>query len=116
MALPLIEELTPPPDPWATAQRLADLPHLLFFDSADRDAPAQLNRYSFITADPVEWIEAHSETSGRETLDQLQRWLKQHHVEPCGVPFPGGVAGLFGYGLGHWFEKLPRPKIDEFYI
>src|SRR5262245_48833977 len=116
MALPLIEELSPPPDPWATARQLADLPHLLFLDSADREAPAELNRYSFLTADPVKSIESYSDTSGRDTFDPLQRWLTQHHVEPCGVPFPGGVAGLFGYGLGRCFENLPQSRIDEFQV
>src|SRR5689334_5105646 len=33
-AVPLVEELTPAPDPWDVARRLAHLPHLLFLDSA----------------------------------------------------------------------------------
>src|SRR5438093_32524 len=47
---PLVEELTPDPDPWDVCRRLAGLPRLLFLDSASPH-PA-LGRYSFVTADP----------------------------------------------------------------
>src|SRR5437763_1555185 len=39
-AEPLVEELTPAPDPWEAARRLAGHPHLLFLDSATPDTPA----------------------------------------------------------------------------
>jgi len=29
-------------------------------------------------------------------------------------PFQGGAAGLFGYGICHELEKIPRPRFDEF--
>ena len=35
-------------------RRLAGLPHVVFFDSAMRHP--QLGRYSFVAADPVEWL------------------------------------------------------------
>jgi para-aminobenzoate synthetase component 1 len=47
---PLVEELTPAPDPFETARRFAHLPHLLFLDSADRHSAR--GRYSFLSADP----------------------------------------------------------------
>ena len=53
--LPLVEELVPARDPWNVARKLAHLPHLLFLDSADRDSPH--GRYSYVAADPAEWIE-----------------------------------------------------------
>jgi para-aminobenzoate synthetase component 1 len=31
-------------------------------------------------------------------------------------PFQGGAAGLFGYGLCHHVERLPRPGRDEFEV
>jgi para-aminobenzoate synthetase component 1 len=31
-------------------------------------------------------------------------------------PFQGGLAGLFGYGLGNAIESLPQPRIDEFQV
>jgi para-aminobenzoate synthetase component 1 len=30
-------------------------------------------------------------------------------------PFQGGLAGLFGYGLCHTLERIPRPRLDEFH-
>src|SRR5437879_10823925 len=51
-SLPWVEELTPAPEPEEIFLRLADLPQVLFFDSALRH-PA-LGRYSFLTADPFE--------------------------------------------------------------
>ncbi len=114
MALPLIEELTPPPDPWQTARRLADLPHLLFLDSADDAAGPAINRYSFVTADPVRWLESRTDEARPTTFHDVQQLVVENRFDECGMPFPGGVAGLFGYGLGHLTEKLPRPGYDEF--
>src|SRR5947209_19912705 len=50
IGLPLVEELTPLPDPLDACRRLAHLPYLLLLDSAARDS--SLGRYSFVTADP----------------------------------------------------------------
>ncbi len=114
MALPLIEELTPPPDPWETARRMADLPHMLFLDSADDAAGPAINRYSFVTADPVRWLESRTDETQPTTFHDVRQLVDENRIDACGVPFPGGVAGLFGYGLGHLTEKLPRPRDDEF--
>ena len=114
MTLPLIEELSPPPDPWATARQLSEWPHLLFLDSADADAPSRLSRYSFVTADPVKWIESRTDDPAPATFADIGKLIEQYPVPPCAVPFPGGVAGLFGYDLAHLTEKLPRPRFDEF--
>ncbi len=51
---PLVEELTPAPDPWEACLRLSSLPHLLFLDSAVRHPT--LGRYSFVAAQPFGWI------------------------------------------------------------
>jgi para-aminobenzoate synthetase component 1 len=121
-AIPLVEELTPWLDPWDVCQRLADLSHLLFLDSAER-LPS-LGRYSFITADPFSWLCVRR---GRIMGDVAEH----HHVDPLAVlgerlkrwqseniaglpPFQGGAAGLFGYDLCHHLERLPRPSRDEF--
>ncbi len=114
MASPLIEELTPPSDPWETARRLAHLPHLLFLDSADDAAGPAINRYSFVTADPVRWIESRSDDPRPVTFHDIRQLVDDNRIEACGVPFAGGVAGLFGYDLCHLIEKLPRPRFDEF--
>src|SRR6266446_10365880 len=52
--LPLVEELSAAPDAWDLFRRVAGLPHAVFFDSASRHAT--LGRYSFVAADPFEWI------------------------------------------------------------
>ena len=49
-----VEELTPAPDPWDVFSRLASLRHVLFLDSAL--SHEDLGRYSFVTADPFDWL------------------------------------------------------------
>src|SRR5260370_35148655 len=55
-SLPWVEELTPAPTPEELFQRLIGLPHVLFLDSALRHPTLVL--YSFLTADPFEWLQA----------------------------------------------------------
>jgi para-aminobenzoate synthetase component 1 len=119
----VVEELRPAPDAWAVAQRLSGLPHLLFLDSALRDAT--LGRYSFVAADPFAWIVARGPRvfiSGVEVqkaadpfavlAEQLARYPSESL--PGLPPFQGGAAGLCGYDLCHHLERLPRPRLDEF--
>ena len=72
--LPLVEELTPLPEPEAVFRCLAARPHCLFLDSAMRE-PC-LGRYSFLAADPFEFVEGPAEgTVGLEDLARrLTRW------------------------------------------
>jgi para-aminobenzoate synthetase component 1 len=120
-AIPLVEELTPTPDPWAICQRLAHLPRLLFLDSAGKYG--ELGRYSFLTADPFAWLRARGRQVGlggkawqadpfAVAAGQLAR-LRAETVAEL-PPFQGGAAGLFGYDLCHHIERLPRPRFDEF--
>jgi para-aminobenzoate synthetase component 1 len=115
-AAPLVEELTPAPDPWDAARRLAHLPHLLFLDSADLHP--HLGRYSYVTADPVTWLNLRAEKSPYDHLfeEALPYPLRQFPAAtvPGLPPFQGGIAGLFGYGLANLIERLPRPRMDEF--
>jgi para-aminobenzoate synthetase component 1 len=122
-ASPLVEELTPAPHPWEVLERLADLPHLLFLDSA-LEHPT-LGRYSFLTADPFEWLWSRGPrtwVSGScELADPfavLAGRLARYTLEPLPdlPPFQGGIAGLFGYDLCHHLERLPRPRFDEFAV
>jgi len=110
MSLPLVEELVPTPDPWDTARRFSHLPHLLFLDSADRHS--ERGRYSFVAADPVQWI---TDASG-DPFARLNRRLDEFRLDtiPGLPPFQGGLAGLFGYGLQHAIERLPQPRSDDF--
>jgi para-aminobenzoate synthetase component I len=114
-ALPLAEELTPAPDPWAVARRLAALPHLLFLDSADRHPDR--GRFSFVAADPADWLTESIRYPKLPTpFADLARRLAAYPLPtlPGLPPFQGGVAGLFGYGLQHAVERVPRPRFDEF--
>ncbi|HWG47301.1 MAG TPA: aminodeoxychorismate synthase component I [Gemmataceae bacterium] len=122
LVTPVAEELTPWLDPWDVCQRLAHLPHLLFLDSAF--AHPMLGRYSFVAADPFDWLWAR----GRQVVDNLNgsgegdpfavlaRKLANWRIETIAglPPFQGGAAGLFGYDLCHHIEHLPRPRYDEF--
>lgn len=116
-AIPMVEELTPVPDPWETARRFARLPHLLFLDSADRHS--ERGRFSFVTADPVDWIiDSTREAKFRDPFGELARRLGAFQVPTIAglPPFQGGLAGQFGYGLQHAIERIPRPRFDEFRI
>ena len=119
---PLVEELTPAPDPWEVCLRLSSLPHVLFLDSAVRHPV--LGRYSFVTARPFGWVTARRAVmfdtdSGRwksNPFSALAGWLAACRAEslPGLPPFQGGAAGLFGYDLCHHIERLPRPRRDDF--
>ena len=54
-SFPLVEELSPAPDPEDVFLRIRRLPHCLFCDSAARHP--LLGRYSFLAADPFQFIE-----------------------------------------------------------
>jgi para-aminobenzoate synthetase component 1 len=122
--LPRVEELTPTPDPYTAFEQLAGLPHLVFFDSAFRHPI--LGRYSFLTADPFEWISARgkrthvsTEAQPREPANPFailaERLARFRSPSIAGLPpFQGGAAGVFGYDLCHHLERLPRPRHDEF--
>jgi para-aminobenzoate synthetase component 1 len=124
--LPLVEAISPALDPWEACQRLVSLPNLLFLDSAQTHST--LGRYSFLTADPFDWLWARGQrmllASGRRLLSQadpfaiLADYLARWNTEtvPGLPPFQGGAAGLFGYDLCHHLERLPRPQLDEFQV
>jgi para-aminobenzoate synthetase component 1 len=121
-----VEELKPAPAAYPAFRRLASLAHPLFLDSAL--AHPLLGRYSFVTADPFDWLWSRgrstylaSEKRFREDSDPftvLAELLDRYRCEPVAglPPFQGGSAGLFGYDLCHHLEKLPRPRFDEFNI
>ena len=112
--MPLVEELCPAPEPVDVFQRLSRRSHCLFLDSAA--SGAGLGRYSFIAADPFDWIcVADNSSDGLSVLSQrLDGWRQQ---PLAGLPpFQGGAAGLFGFDLGHGWEGIPPPLHDEFQI
>lgn len=136
-AQPLVEEIPNAPSPEEAFKRLSGLPFLLFLDSAATDeirgchsylaaCPFEVLRTSdgiteILTSNGPEVNNISYETAGREAGDpfeflrrRLQRWAAPH-VEGL-QPFQGGAAGLFGYGLAHCIENIPRPRHDEFEV
>jgi para-aminobenzoate synthetase component 1 len=131
-AMPVVEQFDPPPDPVDVFRRLASLPHVVFFDSAMRHS--KLGRYSFIAADPVEWLAVPAD--GSDVLAKLVVRMNDCglRIADCGFksainpkseirnpksklpPFQGGWAGMFGYELARSLETVPAAAIDEFKI
>jgi para-aminobenzoate synthetase component 1 len=110
---PVVEELTGIA-PWDACHRLANLPGLLFLDSAQTSA---LGRYSYVTADPFQWRTCAADSVARlRPLRALQHQLRHYRTAtlPGLPPFQGGAAGLFGYDLCHEIERLPRAAVDDF--
>jgi para-aminobenzoate synthetase component 1 len=107
-------ELSPAPEACDAFRRLCHLPHCVFFDSAMADP--HLGRYSFVSADPFDWMMASADDVG--VWGRLKERLSRF---PCSAvadlpPFQGGAAGLFSYDLSRSLERLPLPKCDEFQI
>jgi len=112
--LPLVEELTPAPQPLEAFLRLVRLPYCLFLDSAL--FYTSLGRYSFLAADPFEFLRFPAD--GSDALSALERsWGQYCTTAIRGLPpFQGGAAGLFGYELNRSLERLPAAKFDEFHV
>ena len=105
--LPLVERLESATRRMSRLSRLADLPHVVFFDSAMRHP--QLGRYSFVAADPVEWLAVPAD--GSDALSTLYRAfvaVARRNHGPDLPPFQGGWAGMFGYELARSLESIPR--------
>jgi para-aminobenzoate synthetase component 1 len=109
---PLVEELRPAPDPEDVFVRLSGRPHCLFLDSALRDT--ELGRYSFVAADPFDYLELPADGSDHLAALALRMNGMGAARVPGLPPFQGGAAGLLGYDLGRSLERLPRPRYDEF--
>ena len=108
----LVEPWSPRIDLEQAFVRLSRRPHVLFLDSARRHAT--LGRYSFLTADPFDYLEIPAD--GSDALGQLERKIAAFKTPtlPGLPPFQGGAAGLLSYDLGRSLEQLPSPAIDEF--
>jgi para-aminobenzoate synthetase component 1 len=111
--LPLFVELRPPPDPVEAFRRLRARPHCLFLDSALKHP--ELGRFSFLTADPFDYLELPVGQANLEALEERLRRFSARTV-PGLPPFQGGAAGLLSYDLGRSLERLPAPRFDEFAV
>jgi para-aminobenzoate synthetase component I len=83
-------------------------PNCIFFDSSMR--LENLGRYSFIAADPVQWM-AGSVQDFDPTVVNSDTDVDTHVFLP---PFRGGWAGAWGYHLNRTIENIPAARIDEF--
>jgi para-aminobenzoate synthetase component 1 len=111
--LPLVERLDSSLDSVTAFRRLASLPRVVFFDSAMRHP--KLGRYSFVAADPVEWLAVPA--NGSDALAKLVDRMGEYQVPQSELPpFQGGWAGMFGYELGRSLEAVPVAAIDEFQL
>lgn len=124
--MPLIEELSPPPEAADVCERLLGLPYLLFLDSAARGT--RLGRYSFIAGDPaivvrakgrrtrvIDRLAGTERESGKDALAVVRSLVAPHHahVVPGLPPFQGGAAGYLAYDWGLTLERLPAPRFDD---
>jgi para-aminobenzoate synthetase component 1 len=105
--------IEPALDVTAVRRRLAGRAKLCSLDSASPDA--ERGRYSFLCCDPFEWFECEvDDPSGFDRLaDAWRRYATVPHADDL-PPFQGGAAGALSYELAHRFERLPRPRFDEF--
>jgi para-aminobenzoate synthetase component 1 len=96
---PVVVERLPALDgvrPVDAAEMLRDLPGLALLESARR---GRLGRWSFLTADPLEVVEAVS--SGPDPFVPARRAVGRLAIDRVvgAPPFLGGLVGYLGYGL-----------------
>jgi para-aminobenzoate synthetase component I len=112
-SLPLIEPLPNGMTAVVAFERLAALPHVIFFDSAARDP--RLGRYSFVAADPFAWIERPADGSDAlAAVEQLWTQFAPHAAVHADLPsFQGGLAGLLSYDLNRSLERIAAPRFED---
>ncbi len=113
--LPLAEPLGVNLEPERVFERLAHLPHCLFLDSSA--VTPDVGRYSFLAADPFEYLELPADRCG-EGMPYLERRLSEF-ASPDGAgvpPFQGGASCLLIYDFCRAFEAVPRTRFDDFQV
>jgi para-aminobenzoate synthetase component 1 len=95
--LPVVEELLPLADVESVFIQLSKQPHCLFLDSAKQQD--ELGRYSFVAADPFDYLEiaSHAENEINVLQQHWNRLLQDLEIQTIDElpPFQGGVAGMF---------------------
>jgi para-aminobenzoate synthetase component 1 len=125
----LVEELVPAPDPLAACGQLADLPYLVFLDSATTEA--SVGRHSFLTADPACLVRSKANLT-QQLTPASDAWIRvdgdpltaaRHLLAPFALapvpglpPFQGGAAGYLGYDWGAMLERVPPATYDDLAI
>ncbi|MFM8934134.1 MAG: hypothetical protein ACKOS8_19890, partial [Gemmataceae bacterium] len=110
-----------PLDPIEAVRRLARLPYSVSLFS--QGPFADRGRFSYVMADPVRLLISRAgKCLDADRCDRGNPWdALRLEVARCrgefvhGLPpFQGGWAGMLGYDLGRWLERLPKPTVDEF--
>ena len=117
-------------DPLQAFAGLKHLPYSLVLDSSDKNH--NNSRYSFVMGQPVETIEVKDGkadvTNWEQRLsfdcedpftlirERIAAWVTETQRLPNLPPFQGGLAGLFGYDLGRYIEKLPSSTKNRAHI
>lgn len=112
---PIFQQLKSVPDVVAALRCFQNRPGCLLLDSslASQTASGQpLGRYSFLMADPFEWIEVPVGIS--QPLRRLREILQACRIDPVPdlPPMQGGIAGMFGYDLNQSLERI-HPRGDD---
>lgn len=115
LGTPLVTEMDERFRPEGVFERLANLPHVLWLDSARQGDT--LGRYSFLMADPIEVIQAGplQMEAALARLSELEKSFRLDNVAEL-PPFQGGAAGYFSYDLNRAFEKVPETRFNEFHL
>lgn len=85
---------------------------LLFLDSRATDLTR--GRYSFLGILPFEMLIVKQEEN-QDPFEMLKEKVKAYSLPKIEElpPFQGGAAGMLGYELGHYLEKLPPRRIKD---
>ncbi len=97
--------------------RLQSLPFPIFLDGCpDAIRIGNLNRYSFLAADPVDsLVVKQGDSLDVHAIRNLIARYPGTQIEGL-PPFQGGVAGLLSYEFNAAIEKIQPAKIDDFSI
>ena len=110
--VPIAVRLDPGLTPHRVFERLRQLPHCLFLDSAQQ--AGGVGRYSYLAADPFLMV-----TSQRpcprwwRELEAMSMPWRGPRIEGL-PPFQGGLVGVLSYEFGQAWEAVPEAKTDEF--
>ena len=112
--LPVVQDLSPVPAVTDALFAFANVPNVIVFHSALENG--ELGRYSFLTADPFEFVDLQRAMFGCDPFSRLRELSARFSAGSIGglPPFQGGIAGLQAYELGGAWERLPGSPYDEF--
>ncbi len=116
---PIVHKFENVPDVGEALLALRALPGVLLLDSARQIETAQgqsLGRYSFLMADPFEWLVA--DQALEDPFEKMRVLLRQCQAQtiPDLPPMQGGAAGLLSYDLNCSFEAVPQAEFNTFPI